>query len=81
MRELRQQQEHMMVLLREMQSVRGNDGDLQFPVGIQVPLSSDDDIAGMESALEDDSFRKSLVIIGSKISPLFMCVSLSKCLT
>jgi len=32
--------------------------DLQLSVGLHLPLSSDDDITGMEAALDDDRFHK-----------------------
>jgi len=61
-KELQQQQQRLAVMVSQ-QSAHDDQSDLHLPVGLQLPLSSDDDIAAMETALADDKFRSSLVIV------------------
>ena len=70
MKELHQQQQKLAVVVSQL-SAQDDQSELQLPVGLQLPLSSDDDIAAMETALEDATFRSSLVI---EIFRSFLCV-------
>jgi len=61
-KDLQQQQQRLAVMVSQ-QSAHDDQSDLHLPVGLQLPLSSDDDIDAMETALADDKFRSSLVIV------------------
>jgi len=37
------------------------DDELQLPAGVHLPATCDDDVAAIEAAVHDDSFRKQLV--------------------
>lgn len=40
------------------ESRQDSEGNLQLPDGLQLPLSSDDDVSAMEAALDDGKFRQ-----------------------
>lgn len=61
-RELKQQLSHAAVMLQELQCDKPAEYDLQLPVGVHLPLNSAGDVDAIEAALEDDKFRKQLVL-------------------
>ena len=60
-KELKQQVDQSLILLQGLCSERAEAYDLQLPDGLQLPLTSNDDVQNMEAALTDDSFRRRLV--------------------
>lgn len=62
-RELKQQLSHAAVMLQELQCDKPAEYDLQLPVGVHLPLNSAGDVDAIEAALEDDKFRKQLVLV------------------
>ena len=61
MKELHTQQQNLAVMVSEL-SAQDDQSELHLPVGLQLPPSSNGDIAAMEAALGDNKFRSSLVI-------------------
>lgn len=59
--ELKNQTDRMSLLLQELLPEGNEDNELTLPGGLRLPLGSQDDIAAMETALEDGEFRKRLV--------------------
>ena len=61
--DIRQRIEHNRMLLQKLQNgaVMCDTEDLELPGGVQLPMSSDDEIHIMEAALETGLFRKRLV--------------------
>lgn len=62
-RELKQQLSHAAVMLQKLQCDKPAEYDLQLPVGVHLPLNSAGDVDAIEAALEDDKFRKQLVLV------------------
>ncbi len=60
-KELKQQQNHNTALLQSMQQDNIDDYDLVLPNGIQLPISTDEEMEAMEVALDDNDFRRRLV--------------------
>jgi len=62
-RDMKQQLSHTACMLQEFQGERQSDHEhLELPVGVHLPATSEADIAAIEAALDDTSFRRQLVI-------------------
>ena len=68
-KELHNKLDHQNGIIHNLMPENSNDVEFSLPDGISLPMTTTSDMDKMESALEDASFRRSLVFF----KPIFSC--------